>query len=85
MLIEGPSNNNTKREVELVEAGWHTGTVRWSDEKDRGGEVKIRITLDLNDGRRCKFNIRSTDGGSVARAMGIPTCLLYTSDAADDS
>jgi hypothetical protein len=73
MLIEGPSNNNTKREVELVEAGWHTGTVRWADEVERDGKVKIKTTLDLNDGRRCKFNIQSSDGGSVARAMGIPT------------
>ena len=70
MLIEEPSGNkNTKREVELVEDGWHSGIVKFSD--DITEYNKIRITLDLNDGRRCKFNIQSRDGSSVVKAMGI--------------
>jgi hypothetical protein len=57
-----------KKTVEVVDSGWHTGTVKWADEKKDYN--KIKVTLDLEDGRRCKFNIGPKHGQMVADAMG---------------
>tara|TARA_R100000664_G_C2759740_1_gene149817 strand:+ start:5021 stop:5434 length:414 start_codon:yes stop_codon:yes gene_type:complete len=67
----GPSRGGGKREVELVEAGWHKGKVRFSDEKPKYN--KIQLTLDLDDGRRCKFNVNAAKGKEFAEKLGIST------------
>tara|TARA_Y100001973_G_C5103728_1_gene284032 strand:- start:311 stop:664 length:354 start_codon:yes stop_codon:yes gene_type:complete len=63
-----PGKQGGKREVELVEPGWHKGKVQFADEKPDWN--KIAITLDLEDGRRCKFNIKAVHGKSVLKAIG---------------
>ena len=78
MLCEGPDKKSGKREVVLVEPGWHKGVVRFADEKPE--YKKIKITLDLDDGRRCKFNIKSVQGKAVLKALGISGDVLNSED-----
>lgn len=63
------SVSSGKKTVEVVDAGWHTGTVKWADEKKDWN--KIKVTLDLEDGRRCCFNVGPKHGRAVADLMGI--------------
>ena len=78
MLCEGPDKKSGKRAVVLVEPGWHKGVVRFADEKPE--YKKIKITLDLDDGRRCKFNIKSVQGKAVLKALGISGDVLNPED-----
>ena len=57
-----------KKSVEVVDPGWYTGTVKWADEKKETN--KIRVTLDLEDGRRVRFNVSERHGQAVADSMG---------------
>ena len=68
---DSPGGGGGKREISVVEVGWHTGEVRFADELEKWN--KIRITLDLSDGRRCRFSIASGFGKDVAQALGVST------------
>lgn len=59
---------NTKKQPEIVVPGWYTGKIQFADENEKHN--KIRVTMDLDDGQRVRFNIAPRHGAEALAAVG---------------
>tara|TARA_R100000808_G_scaffold24583_1_gene57014 strand:+ start:9020 stop:9406 length:387 start_codon:yes stop_codon:yes gene_type:complete len=69
---------NTKKKPEIVVPGWYTGKIQFADENEKHN--KIRVTIDLDDGQRVRFNIGPRHGSAALAAIGQEGTVLEASD-----
>lgn len=66
-----PGEANTNRKAAIVVPGKYQGRIQFADEVTKHN--KIRVTMDLDDGRRVRFNIAPRHGGQALAAIGKPS------------